>query len=316
MAKLPLYEHRTLFQEALNHLQSCSWFIAPDFMTRLIHDKFAKDYFESLLEPFGQINSQKRVSAEDQYIDVWFEPAPENLEELKELGVLGRMATTPSMFEPYRNPVTPEQIGDCLLKLLLVRTQMKRQARRKESSLAEESVPRLWILTPTASSTVLSGFNAMQTPDELEGFYTLGSSLSTNIIVIHQLPRTEETLWLRVLGRGRVQKEAIDELEALSENNPFRQRALELLYTLQKGLQSKQDIESEDRELIMRLEPLYQQEKEKLVRDAEERGEERTQREIAANLLSMGMEVEQIAQATGLSRKQVMKLINQNSDDQ
>ncbi|AFZ51394.1 hypothetical protein Dacsa_2831 [Dactylococcopsis salina PCC 8305] len=285
-------------------------------MTRLIHDKFAKDYFESLLEPFGQINSQKRVSAEDQYIDVWFEPAPENLEELKELGVLGRMATTPSMFEPYRNPVTPEQIGDCLLKLLLVRTQMKRQARRKESSLAEESVPRLWILTPTASSTVLSGFNAMQTPDELEGFYTLGSSLSTNIIVIHQLPRTEETLWLRVLGRGRVQKEAIDELEALSENNPFRQRALELLYTLQKGLQSKQDIESEDRELIMRLEPLYQQEKEKLVRDAEERGEERTQREIAANLLSMGMEVEQIAQATGLSRKQVMKLINQNSDDQ
>ncbi|PNW29601.1 UNVERIFIED_CONTAM: hypothetical protein BEN50_02995 [Euhalothece sp. KZN 001] len=69
-------------------------------MTRLIHDKFAKDYFESFLEPFGQINSQKRVSAEDQYIDVWFEPAPENLEELKELGGLGRMATTPSMFEP------------------------------------------------------------------------------------------------------------------------------------------------------------------------------------------------------------------------
>ncbi|WP_232225097.1 hypothetical protein [Dactylococcopsis salina] len=74
----------------------------------------------------------------------------------------------------------------------------------------------------------------------------------------------------------------------------------------------------------MRLEPLYQQEKEKLVREAqkrgmeigEERGEERTQREIAANLLSMGMEVEQIAQATGLSPKEVMKLINQNSDDQ
>ncbi|WP_041235321.1 hypothetical protein [Dactylococcopsis salina] len=70
----------------------------------------------------------------------------------------------------------------------------------------------------------------------------------------------------------------------------------------------------------MRLEPLYQQEKETLVREAEERGEERgeerTQREIAANLLSMGMGIEQIAQATGLSRKQVMKLINQNSDDQ
>jgi hypothetical protein len=281
-------------------------------MTRLIHDKFAKDYFESLLEPFGQINSQKRVSAEDQYIDVWFEPAPENLEELKELGCLGRMATSPSMFEPFRNPVTPEQIGDCLLKLLLIKAEMKRQARREESSLARESVPRLWILTPTASSTVLSGFNAVQTPGELEGFYTLGSSLNTQIIVIHQLPRTPETLWLRVLGRGRVQQEAIDELEALSENNPFRQRALELLYTLQNNLKSKQELPSEDRELIMRLEPLYQQEKEELQREVKQL----TQREIAANLHSMGMGIEQIAQATGLSPEEVMKLINQNSDDQ
>jgi hypothetical protein len=216
------------------------------------------------------------------------------------------------MFEPFRNPVTPEQIGDCLLKLLLIKAQMKRQARREDSSFAEESLPRLWILTPTASSTVLSGFNALQTLDELEGFYTLGSSLNTQIIVIHQLPRTEETLWLRVLGRDRVQQEAIDELEALSENNPFRQRALELLYTLQKGLKLKQDIESEDRELIMRLEPLYQQEKEELQREVKQL----TQREIAANIHSMGMGIEQIAQATGLSLEEVTKLINQNSDYQ
>jgi predicted transposase/invertase (TIGR01784 family) len=191
---------------------------------------------------------------------------------------------------------------------------MKRQARRDNTSFSLETVPQLWILTPTASSAVLSGFNAGQTPEELEGFYTLGSSLNTQIIVVHQLPCTAETLWLRVLGRGRVQKEAIDELEALSENNPFRQRALELLYTLQKSLKLKQEIEPEDRELIMRLEPLYQQEKEKLVRDAEERGEERgeerTQREIAANLHSMGMGIEQIAQATGLSLEEITKLTN------
>ena len=279
-------------------------------MTRLIHDKFAKDYFESLLEPFGKVNSQKRVSAEDQYIDVWFEPAPENLGELNELGCLGRMATTPSMFEPFRNPVTPEQIGDCLLKLLLVKAQMKRQARREESSFTRESIPRLWILTPTASSTVLSGFNAVQTPDELEGFYTLGSSLSTEIIVIHQLPRTAETLWLRVLGRGRVQKEAIDELEALSENNPFRQRALELLYTLQNNLKLKQEIEPEDRELIMRLEPLYQIEREKRDQEAEKRGMEIAQKRLARNLLSRGMAIAEIAELTELSLEEITKLTN------
>ncbi|WP_232225064.1 RpnC/YadD family protein [Dactylococcopsis salina] len=98
----------------------------------------------------------------------------------------------------------------------------------------------------------------------------------------------------------------------MSENNPFRQRALELLYTLQKGLQSKQDIEPEDRELIMRLEPLYQQEKEKLVRESQKRGmeigEELAQREIAKNLLDTGMEIEQIARVTGLSLEEITKL--------
>jgi hypothetical protein len=211
-----------------------------------------------------------------------------------------------SIFEPFRNPVTPEQIGDCLLKLLLVKAQMKRQARRDNTSFSLETVPQLWILTPTASSPVLSGFNAVQTPEELEGFYTLGSSLSTQIIVIHQLPCTPETLWLRVLGRDRVQKEAIDELEALSENNPFRQRALELLYTLQKSLKSRQELPSEDRELIMRLEPLYQQEREQ--RDQEIK--EFMQKRFAQKLLSKGMEIEQIAELTELSPEEITRLTN------
>jgi hypothetical protein len=33
-------------------------------MTRLIHDKFAKDYFESLLEPFGLNSDQLPVTSD------------------------------------------------------------------------------------------------------------------------------------------------------------------------------------------------------------------------------------------------------------
>lgn len=308
--------------------------LLKDFMTRLIHDKFAKDYFETLLEPFGKVNSQRRVSAEDQYIDVWFEPALEDMGKLNELGCLGRMASSPSIFEPYRNPINGDQIRDCLLKLLLVKAEMKRQAKREKSSFAKESVLKLWILTPTASPAVLSGFNAISTPDELTGFYTLGNALSTNIIVIHQLPKTQETLWLRVLGRNRVQKEAIDELEGLSQSNPFRQKALELLYTLRENLQLKQEeeLESEDKELIMRLQPLYQQEKEKLVREAQQRGVEQgieqgigqgieqgielAKRQLIRNLLSKGMEVEEIARLTELSLEEVTKLTTNDPDSE
>jgi hypothetical protein len=60
----------------------------------------------------------------------------------------------------------------------------------------------------------------------------MGDYLRTAIVAIHQLPRTPDTLWLRILGRGRVQQQAIDELEALPEENPFRSMALKMLYNL------------------------------------------------------------------------------------
>jgi hypothetical protein len=287
-------------------------------MTRFIHDQFAKDYLETLLEPFGNVKSPRRVSAEAQQIDVWFEPTRDHLAGLNELGCLGRMAATPSIFEPFRNPVTADEIGDCLLKWLLVKGECKRQARRNGISFSLEKVPKLWILTPTASSALLSGVNAVSDPNELPGFYTLGASWKTTIIAIHQLPRRQETLWLRVLGRDRIQTEAIDELETLSADNPFRQQALELLYTLRKNLEWNQELEPEDQELIMRLAPLYQQEREQLKKEAEQRGEERgmamAKREVAQNLLSKGMSIEEIAELTGLSAEQVTEIRNSHSD--
>jgi hypothetical protein len=111
---------------------------------------------------------------------------------------------------------------------------------------------------------LLSGFNGTLKADSLPGIYYLPESLRTAIIVIHQLPRTQETLWLRLLGRGTVQKQAIDELAALPSNQPYVKITLELLYNLQENLRFNQspETETEDRELIMRLAPLYQQNRE------------------------------------------------------
>lgn len=36
-------------------------------------------------------------------------------------------------------------------------------------------------------------------------------------IAVHQLPKTPETLWLRLLGKGNVQQQAIQEVMALPE---------------------------------------------------------------------------------------------------
>ncbi|BAY35325.1 hypothetical protein NIES2107_72370 (plasmid) [Nostoc carneum NIES-2107] len=103
------------------------------------------------------------------------------------------------------------------------------------------------------------------------------------IVAIHQLPRIPETLWLRIIGRGNVQKQAIDELEALPPTNHFRKAALELLYNLQQNLQFTQSQDEDDRELVMRLAPLYQQDREQATQQGIEQGE----RLVVENLLKV-----------------------------
>ena len=247
-------------------------------MTRLIYDQFSKDYLEELLSPYGEVKAPQRVASEVREIDLYFRPLP-NLElaMVRPLGILGRMAASPnpSIFEPFRNPVSEDEICDCLGKLLDVRRSLQRQANRNNRRLSNEALPKLWILTPTASPTILSRFSAMLEENWLPGIYGMGEAFRSAIVVIHQLPQTPETLWLRLLGRGRVQEQAIDELEALSPDIPLRSMTLNLLYHLERTLAVRQDLDEGDRALIMRLAPLYQQEQEKAFQQGERQGERR-----------------------------------------
>jgi hypothetical protein len=241
-------------------------------MTRFIHDQFSKDYLEELLKPFGQVQAPSRVAAEVREIDVLFSPIPTQTANLATLGILGKMATTPAIFEPFRNPASIDEINDCLAKLSEVRRAMQREAKRSQTKISSQEIPQLWILTPTASKSVISGFGGQIKSDWGKGVYFLPKHQRTAIVVIHQLPCTPETLWLRLLGRGKVQRQAIDELTALPANHPFQRVTLELLYSLQQNLSINQNIETDDRELVMRLAPLYQQDRERARQEGLEQG--------------------------------------------
>ena len=65
-----------------------------------------------------------------------------------------------AIFEPFRNPVTADEICDCLLKLLEIRGELQREANRNRGRIAEYLKPKLWILTPTAWENLLQGFGA------------------------------------------------------------------------------------------------------------------------------------------------------------
>ncbi|NES80647.1 MAG: hypothetical protein F6K10_04105 [Moorea sp. SIO2B7] len=91
-------------------------------------------------------------------------------------------------------------------------------------------MPKLWILTPTASQSILQGFKANILQYWGNGIYFTGELFRMAIVVIHQLPVTYETLLLRLLGRGKVQSRAIEEIESLSDKNPLKSVILEQLY--------------------------------------------------------------------------------------
>ncbi len=249
-------------------------------MTRFIHDQFAKDYLEELLKPYGEVQAASQVAGEIREIDVLFTPFANQTTNVELLGLLGKLATTPAIFEPFRNPASTEEICDCLLKSLEVRGALRRAAKREQTNKTKIKIPKLWILTPTASRNIISGFSETTKPDSLPGIYYLAKSLHAAIVVIHQLPQTQETLWLRLLGRGTVQKRAIDELAALPLNQPYVKITLELLYNLQKNLKINQSSQTEDQELIMRLAPLYQQDRELAKQEGLQEGLEKEQRLI------------------------------------
>ena len=231
-------------------------------MTRFIHDRFAKEYLAEMLSPMGTVNIGRDVTSEVREIDVYFTPTTVTPEYVETLGVLGKMATATAIFEPFRNPVSVSEVCSCLSKLWDVRGELERQARRQNTRCDETELPKLWILTPTASKALLDGFNA--TPDTenwMPGIYFLGEYLRTAIVAIHALPETPQTLGLRILGRDGVQQRAIAQLSSLALDNPMRINALELLYRLQSNLVNdrEQELETEERELIMAIAPLFQE---------------------------------------------------------
>lgn len=203
-------------------------------MTRIPYDDYAKDLLDELLSPGGESKPERKVSGEVRTIDMYFTPdRPRGETHLNTLGLLGEFAKSKSLFEIYRNPVEGDEILSCLSKLLDVMQQQRRQARRSKQRFNREQLAQLWILTPTVSDALLEQIGAKLKQEQWgEGIYWLAPALRSAIVVIHQLPKTPQTLWLRLLGRGRVQEEAIAELETLPHNNANREKALEVLQNL------------------------------------------------------------------------------------
>jgi len=108
----------------------------------------------------------------------------------------------------------------------------------------------------------MAGARELEGEDWPRGIYFPAPLLRAGIVVIHQLPVVEETLWLRVLGRGNVQKQAVEELVELPTSNPYKENLLEILANWRQNLELRDNLTNDEQEDIMNLSPAYLKQRE------------------------------------------------------
>jgi hypothetical protein len=217
-------------------------------------DQFNKKLFQQLLSPYGTVTPNRSVMGGERTIDILFEPAPGVEPNPEELGNLANMTGQTSLFEAYRSNPSDYEIHTCFLNLFLLYAELQRQS---EGTIATRDLPQLWILAAEASEIQIREFSGVPDPEQGEGFYRLASRLRTTIVVIDELPTTADTLWLRLLGKGRTQEAAIAELLMQPDSTPRRGAALDLLVSWRISMEVMEEVGQEERRILMALSQAY-----------------------------------------------------------
>jgi hypothetical protein len=268
-------------------------------------DQLSKQYLEECLDPSGTVERQFEIPGEAKFVDVWFQPDP-TLPPATDLGLLGRIAQTSCLLEPYRNVPTRTEVRVSMLKLFWIQEDQRRKAQLEE--LPEKELPRLWILAATTSKPLLEEAGGQTKSDWMPGIYFLDGIFATAIVAIDQLPETEDTLWLRILGRDTTQERAIREVLALPSNHSRRNGILRLLASWKVRIDLRELETFSRQEAIMALSEAFLQWEQQTKENSKQDGKQEERQAIALRMMQQGLAVEAISQFTGMSIQELQQL--------
>jgi hypothetical protein len=229
-------------------------------------DRIGKALLRGALEPAGTVITEFEVPAVDaQAADVWFEPAPDPRARASRSTLLDRMASGPTLFEPFHDPPGLDEMRDCLRKQLTLDHHRALDARKQ--GRPRPPFPRLWTLSTGRPEGVIAGYGLTPLAGFPTGFYEGRPAESMGAVVLRELPRERSTLLLRLLGSGAVLQQALEELKRLPAGAWEREVALPALVAARVEMLHDSTDES-DREFLMTTQSLY----DKLIEDTLERG--------------------------------------------
>jgi hypothetical protein len=222
-----------------------------------LSDQLGKNLLRDALSRATSAETEVEVLAATQKIDVYCVPDPAREAERAEMGWLGELCATPTIFEPYRNTPNLRLGRHCLRKQLTWHHELERRANAQarsqaaavappqEDTDAQPTVPfpELVIVSPGRPDTLLEAYDFQQARP---GLYRAVPGLAMWVMVLAEVPRTRETLLLRLLGSGRILREALADLAGLSEDAWEKSVATPLLLHFRIGIDQAPATSPED----------------------------------------------------------------------
>jgi hypothetical protein len=243
-------------------------------MPRTIEDILGKNVLRDLFQLRGLAEIEAEVPpGEATRLDVWFVPEQEKLaQDIPYFtGVMAEITVEPAAVELWSATPRVDHFFAGLVKRELWRDILQKRDKRPWSR------PMCWHICAGKPETVLDEFG--YEPTEISGWYRPHRpGLRVQIVVIRELSKTRDTILLRLLGRGRVRRDALREFRALPKDAWEKQVASNWLVKV--GLEVPVDsvMSQDDREFVMDTKDYVKTLKEQAFREFEPRlVEERTQ---------------------------------------
>ena len=193
-------------------------------------DQLAKNILYEFFVLFGTAQPAAEVPPTDAMeVDLWYVPDPARAPMRAQLtsGIMREIAVDPAMLEIFSQTFGDRAFHGCLRK----RYQWQHVLEVREG----QPWPLLgaWLTSPGPPDGVIEDYGFVPAKDGPTGHYvTLQAAWRIHILVLRELPRTRETVLLRLLAAKQVRRDAIADLLALPDDAWEKKVALPWLQRL------------------------------------------------------------------------------------
>jgi hypothetical protein len=307
-------------------------------MAQYKHDRFFKFYIQSLYKTKGNTLQNIQVrNDEDLEIDLMFVGDRSNIGwQQEDLGLFDKLMQvhTTIAIEHFSGYLEETDIHKSITRknlywepkkreqIEIIRTHqnLKKSERLSPELLAriESQNPFTWILAVNCSEQLLSSCQAQMDSEFGTGVYRLAEFLRMGIVVIDRLPESPETMWLKMLGNRESARKAFGAISQLSsdrreKNDIIRACVKYCVYLREIPTDSLTPEEQDFMKTMAQVDAWYETE----INNAELRGklqgEQLQQQAIALKMLAKDINIQTIAEVTGLTIAQLQQL--QSSDN-